>query len=77
MMVVSVIQPFASVPQIIEIWTTQSAAGVSIWTWLGFAGIGVVTLYYAILHKLKPLIINQIIWFVLDALVVLGIVLYG
>lgn len=77
MMIASIIQPLAAVPQVIKIWTEQSAVGVSLWTWLGFSAVGVVFLFYGIMHRLKPFIINQIIWFVLDALIVLGIVLYS
>ncbi len=77
MMVVSIIQPLATIPQVIKIWTEQSAAGVSLWTWLGFSVIGVVFLLYGIMHKLRPFILNQILWFMLDALVVISIIVYS
>lgn len=76
-MVVSIIQPLAAVPQVIKIWTEKSAVGVSLWTWLGFSAVGVVFLFYGIMHRLKPFIINQVIWFMLDIFIVVGIALYS
>lgn len=77
MMIVSVVQPLAAVPQASKIWSEQSSVGVSLWTWLGFAGVGLIFLFYGIMHRLKPFIINQIIWFVVDAVVILGIIKYS
>lgn len=41
------------------------------------SGIGLILLFYGIMHRLKPFIINQIIWFVVDAVVILGIIKYS
>lgn len=60
MMIVSIIQPLVAVPQVIKIWTEQSAIGVSLWTWLGFTVIGGVFLFYGIIHKLRPLLLIRL-----------------
>lgn len=77
MMVASIIHPLTTVPQVYEIYSSQNAAGVSLLTWLGFMVIGLIFLAYGITHRLTPFIVNQIIWFALDLIIIIGIILYG
>lgn len=77
MTVVAVIHPLSALPQVIEIFATRNAIGVSLTTWLLFMLIGIVFMLYAIVHSIKPMILNQIIWFVMDFLVVIGVLMYG
>lgn len=77
MMAASIIHPLTTIPQVYEIYHSQSAIGVSLFTWLGFMAIGCIFLAYGIAHRLTPFIINQIIWFALDLLIVVGILLYS
>lgn len=77
MMVVSVIHPFTALPQAVRIYQTHEATGVSLATWLGFMAIGVIFLTYGIMHRIKPLIINQILWFGIDLVIVIGVLMYG
>lgn len=77
MVAVSIIQPLTAVPQALAIYRTHDATGVSLATWIGFTLVGVVFLAYGISHRIKPFIINQIIWFILDIAIVAGILLYG
>lgn len=76
MMVLAVIHPLTGVPQVVHIYTTQQVEGISLATWLGFMAIGLVYLYYAILHSLKPLILTQILWFIVDIAIIVGILLF-
>lgn len=75
--VAAVIHPLTATPQVYKIYSTQVVAGVSLWTWLGFMLLGLIFLAYGLLHRIKPFILTQILWFVVDFLVVLGIFLYG
>lgn len=77
MLLVATIHPLAAIPQVIVIYANQSAANVSLATWLSFMLIGVIFLLYALTHDIKPLIVNQILWFLVDLAVVVGIILYG
>lgn len=77
MNVVAVIHPMTALPQIFQIYATKDVTGVSLLTWILFMFIGVVFLAYGILHKIKPLIILQLLWFIVDGAVVTGILLYG
>jgi uncharacterized protein with PQ loop repeat len=75
--VVSIIHPATALPQVWSIYTTHNVSGISLLTWLLFMAIGLVFLAYGILHRIKPLILMQVLWFVVDGLVVLGVLLYG
>jgi uncharacterized protein with PQ loop repeat len=77
MIVVSIIHPLTAVPQAIKIYATHDAKSLSLATWLMFIMIGVVFLIYAVTHKIKPLILNQLIWFAVDVTITIGILLYG
>ena len=77
MMVASIIHPLTTIPQVVTIYQTQNASGVSLVTWFGFMAIGGIFLAYGIVHKLAPFIVNQVIWFILDLLIVVGVILYG
>lgn len=76
-LVAGVLQPMMTIPQVWKIYTAQSAEGVSLITWVGFAVFGLVFLVYGIIHNLKPIWITQIIWFSLQIMVVIGILMYG
>ena len=76
MNVVAVIHPLTAVPQVYQIYTTHNVEGVSLWTWLGFMLLGLVFLLYGLLHKIKPFILTQILWFIVDFLVVVGVLIY-
>ena len=77
MAVAAVIHPLTALPQVIEIYSTKNATGVSIYTWLGFMAIGIVFLAYGIYHRLTPFIVNQVLWFLLDAAVIIGVLKFG
>lgn len=76
-MIVGVLQPFTAVPQIWEIIRSGDADNVSLWAWLISALSGLVFLWYGIAHRLKPIIITQVLWFVLQMIVVVEILIYG
>lgn len=77
MTMVAVIHPLSALPQVIEIFASKNATGVSLATWLLFMLIGIIFMLYAIAHRIKPMIINQFIWFVMDFLIVTGVLIYG
>ncbi|MBW2990411.1 hypothetical protein KY348_01765 [Candidatus Woesearchaeota archaeon] len=76
-LVVCVIMPLMALPQVIKIWFEKNAVGVSAFSWGAFIFFGIFWLIYGILHKEKPIIITNIIWIVLEALIVIGTLLYG
>lgn len=72
-----VVQPLITVPQIITIYGNQSATDVSLLTWLGYLFFGVTFLIYGLVFKLKPIWIGQIIWVIMQLVIVVGIVMYS
>lgn len=75
-LVTGILQPMTAIPQIWEIYRTGSAANVSLWAWLVSALSGLVFLWYGIAHSLKPIIVTQILWFILQMIVVVEILVY-
>lgn len=75
-LIAGIIQPLITIPQIIAIYGNQSAADVSLLTWLGYLFFGVTFLVYGIVFRLKPIWIGQIVWVVAQLIIVAGILLY-
>lgn len=76
MMVAAIIHPLMTTPQVIQIYTTHDVSGISLLTWFGYMTLGIIFLTYALAHKLRPIIITQVLWFAMDVLVVGGVLLY-
>ena len=68
--------PFFEIPQLYTIYSQQSAQNVSLITW-GFFSIASLTwLIYAIHHRLKPMIISYLLFFIVELLTAIGILIY-
>ena len=77
MYVIAIIIPLMTIPQIITIWTNKSAQDVSLLTWSAYLFSALCWLIYSIIHKDRPLIINSILWVILETFVIAGIIIYG
>jgi uncharacterized protein with PQ loop repeat len=77
MWLVSIINPLVAIPQAVVIYVNQDATNVSLVTWLSFMLVGVVLTFYSLAHRIKPMIINQILWFAVDIAIIVGILMYG
>ncbi|XOU94726.1 MAG: hypothetical protein ACNFW9_01530 [Candidatus Kerfeldbacteria bacterium] len=69
--------PILVIPQAIEVWINKEAAGVSIPSWIGFTVLAIIWLIYGIVHKEKPLILMYTGLIIMDALVVIGAIIYA
>lgn len=76
MNIAAVLHPLTALPQVYSIYTTQNVAGISLATWLGFMVLGSIFLAYGVVHRIKPFVVTQVLWFSVDLLVVLGIIIY-
>jgi uncharacterized protein with PQ loop repeat len=76
-LVVAVIEPAMTLPQIYEIWVKHRAEGVSSITWGLYISAAFVWLMYGIQLKDKPLIISSILWIITEAAVVTGTLIYS
>ncbi len=75
-LVAGIIQPLITLPQIITIFANHSAEDVSLATWVGYLFFGITFLVYGLAFKLKPIWVGQIFWVTMQAMTVVGIVLY-
>ena len=70
---VALIGPLVTLPQLVEIWSRGADAGVSIITWAGYLALSVFWLSYGIMHKEKPIIIANVLYFVINLIIVIGL----
>lgn len=76
MYVVALVFPLTTIPQIVTIFRNHSSVNVSLASWSLYAICALITLVYAITHNLKPLIIEGILWTIMYAAIITGIILY-
>jgi MtN3 and saliva related transmembrane protein len=74
--VVGVIGPFTVLPQIYSIFTSHSAAGVSLATWLLIFIVTFPWILYGLAHKDKSIIVSFTLWEIVNLTVVIGVLLY-
>ena len=75
--VAGVVGPFTVLPQIYSIFSTHSAAGVSMATWLLIFIVTLPWVFYGFAHKEKSIIVSFILWEIANGMVVVGVLLYG
>lgn len=71
-----VVGPFTVLPQIYQIFSTQSAADVSLVSWSLIFIVTFPWIFYGVAHKDRSIIVSFILWEVANAAVVLGILIY-
>jgi uncharacterized protein with PQ loop repeat len=74
---VSIFGPFSAIPQVAKIWLEREASGVSVVSWALNFLLACVWLFYGIVHKEKPIIINSSLWMCMHVLVIIGTIKYG
>lgn len=65
-----------SIPQVASVWIGKNVAGLSLITWLSFLIGTLCWLFYAIVHKEKPMMIINLAFSFLNLLIVIGIILF-
>ena len=76
LIVIAIISPLLTLPQIIKIFYLKNAGGVSMTSWLAFAIFDIPWIIYGFAHKEKPIIIMYALLLITNLLVVLGTILY-
>lgn len=74
--VAGVVGPFTVLPQIWSIFSTHSAAGVSMATWLLIFIVTLPWVFYGVAHRDKSIIVSFTLWEVVNLTVVIGVILY-
>jgi uncharacterized protein with PQ loop repeat len=70
------LSPLFELPQAYDIYTQKSSNTVSLTTWAMFFVASIAWLVYGIRHKLRSIIIIQIVYLIIEASVVVGILIY-
>lgn len=74
---VAFVAPLSSAPQLVTIFGKQEAAGISAASWTMYLIVALITLAYGTFHNLRPIIISQSLWVVIDILIIVGVLMYG
>ncbi|MBP9826866.1 hypothetical protein KBC99_00085 [Candidatus Saccharibacteria bacterium] len=74
---VAFFSPLSNLPQITKLYTTQVTAGISLQTWIMYFIFGLVPLLYAIANHIKPLIISNALWVIVEIIMIYGILKIG
>ncbi len=75
-LLVGFIQPIATIPQIWIVFETQNASSVSFFTWTAYNCASVVLLLYGLHHKLLPIIVAQILWIIVQTVMVATVFIF-
>lgn len=70
-LIASYLYPLSGVPQLLLVYKGD-VSGVSIASWLAFASFSALFLIYGFVNKIKPMIIVNLLWLILDILIVFG-----
>ncbi len=74
---IALIAPVMTIPQIVEVWTQRGVQGVSLLTWSAYTAVSVFWIIYGLQHKEKPIILANLLSFIFDASIVLGVLLHS
>lgn len=75
-LILAVVEPLMTLPQVYEVWVRHQTEGVSIATWTFFALSAATWLLYGIAIKNTPLIVSGTLWIILETSVVIGLLIY-
>lgn len=75
--VVGVIGPFTVLPQIYTIFSSHSAEGVSLVTWLLMFIVTLPWVFYGAAHKEKSIVVSFTLWEIVNMTVVIGVLMYS
>ncbi len=74
---IALIGPVATIPQVYQLYHTKDAQGLSLETWLIWTVLSAVWGVYGYLHRETPIVLSNIIYVILQGMVVVGIFLYA
>jgi uncharacterized protein with PQ loop repeat len=69
MVVIGVVGPLFTLPQVIEVWSNNDTSGASIFTWVAYTFLSLLWLVYGVYHQERALIFGQAAYSFLCALV--------
>ncbi len=73
----SVFTMLMTIPQVLTIWVTRRAAGVSVLSWSAYLVSAIVWLWYGLQKRDKNIYLPCIGWMLLDSAVIVGALFYA
>jgi uncharacterized protein with PQ loop repeat len=73
----SIFTMLMTIPQVLTIWVSHRAAGVSLLSWSAYLVSAVVWLWYGLRKHDKNIYLPCIGWILLDSAVIVGVFFYG
>ncbi|MFA6524843.1 MAG: SemiSWEET family transporter [Patescibacteria group bacterium] len=77
MYIMGIAIPILTSSQVIKIWLNKNADGVSLIAWITYAFNSILWVIYGKLHKKKPIIFTNIVSFIINIMVVIGVIIYS
>ncbi len=77
LVVIAVIGPLLTLPQIYKILTQKTAEGISLLTWGCYAFFNIPWLIYGVVHREKPIIVAYVGWFIVNCSVLIAAIIYS
>jgi len=74
---VAIIEPLITLPQAYTIFNNRDASDISLLTWIGYSAMTSIWIWYSIVNKEKIVLIYQSLFFITNALVIIGALMYG
>jgi len=75
-MINCILMPLTTVPQIYKIYIFKEVAGISLAMWIMYSISCSIMLMYAITHKLKQLIVLNLLWLIAQLVIIFGVLIY-
>lgn len=76
-LLIAVVEPIMTLPQVLKIWIDKEAGGLSSITWGFYILAALIWLLYGLQIKDRPLIISSFLWIIMESLVLVGALIYG
>ena len=73
----SIFTMLMTIPQVLTIWISHQAAGVSILSWSAYLVSAVLWLWFGIQKRDKNIYLPCVGWIILDIAVIVGVLVYG
>ncbi|MBU1019461.1 hypothetical protein KJ764_05845 [Patescibacteria group bacterium] len=76
-LLIGILGPIITMPQLLKIWISQDAGGLSLMTWTTWIFIDSIWILYGFVHKVVPIILSHSAYMLVQTGVVIGILLYS
>jgi uncharacterized protein with PQ loop repeat len=77
LVIIAIVGPLTALPQVWNVFINKSVVGLALSSWSLWAFFNLFWLAYGFVHKEKPIIITYFLWFLVNASVAIGILLYS